>query len=191
MSFEKCVTLGRGEIPTKTNGYFDSEVVSRIHAKISFDDSKFWITDFSKHGVCLNGNKVEKNIPTHLNCGDLLSLGAVGEQDGVLIKPIVCFVEMSICEHSSHDSMIMSSQKEKKEKEILAKKEEEILSKKEEEVGESGEVGFEDTQGIDTILNEAEQNPAGFSTQILKILRQTKQKVDQGKHFGGKIHFMQ
>lgn len=68
-------------VPTPTNGYFDSKVLSRQHAEIWSDRSgKIWIRDVrSSNGTFVNGSRLSAenrdSEPHELQTGDHLELG--------------------------------------------------------------------------------------------------------------------
>ena len=68
-------------VPTPTNGYFDSKVLSRQHAEIWADRSgKIWIRDVrSSNGTFVNGSRLSAenrdSEPHELQTGDHLELG--------------------------------------------------------------------------------------------------------------------
>lgn len=69
-------------VPTPTNGYFDSKVLSRQHAEIWADreTAKVYIRDVkSSNGTFVNGNRLSQenreSEPHELNIGDQLELG--------------------------------------------------------------------------------------------------------------------
>lgn len=46
-------------VPNNTNGYFDSKVLSRMHAEVWAEDGKVFIKDVkSSNGTFINGNRL-------------------------------------------------------------------------------------------------------------------------------------
>lgn len=68
-------------VPTATNGYFDSKVLSRQHAEIwATPDGRIWIKDIkSSNGTFVNGNRLSpeglESDPHELLAHDILVLG--------------------------------------------------------------------------------------------------------------------
>ena len=64
----------------------DNRNISRCHAKINYEDGKFYITDMSTNGTWVNGVKLVPNLKTELKEGDTLRL--VSEEFEVSINDI-------------------------------------------------------------------------------------------------------
>jgi pSer/pThr/pTyr-binding forkhead associated (FHA) protein len=88
--------------PTPLNGFFDSKVMSRSHAKIWADfNGSIWIQDTqSSNGTYINGERLsdegETSGPSQLQRNDILDLGIdIKTQDGmsILISKIAARVE--------------------------------------------------------------------------------------------------
>ncbi|KAI8880447.1 SMAD/FHA domain-containing protein [Backusella circina FSU 941] len=79
-------------IPTPLNGYFDSKVLSRVHAELWQDRSKVFIKDLkSSNGTFLNGvrlsNENEESVPTEIKTGDTIEFGIdiMNESDSTIL----------------------------------------------------------------------------------------------------------
>lgn len=81
-------------IPTQSNGYFDSKVLSRQHAEVWADKSsgRVWIRDIkSSNGTFVNGQRLSQenrdSEPHELRADDVLELGIdiVGEDNKTII----------------------------------------------------------------------------------------------------------
>ncbi|KAI5812879.1 hypothetical protein BZA77DRAFT_323052 [Pyronema omphalodes] len=79
-------------IPTPTNGYFDSKVLSRQHAEVWAHDGKVWIRDIkSSNGTFVNGQRLSQenqdSEPHRLQTEDILELGIdiVGEDNKTIV----------------------------------------------------------------------------------------------------------
>ncbi|KAI0997842.1 hypothetical protein K3495_g10347 [Podosphaera aphanis] len=83
--YPDCIRIGRQTnaktMPTPSNGFFDSKVLSRQHAEIWADqDAKIWIKDVkSSNGTFVNGERLsaenQDSEPHELQSQDLLELG--------------------------------------------------------------------------------------------------------------------
>eukprot|EP00158_Paraphelidium_tribonemae_P005305 Partr_v1_DN27271_c4_g1_i2_m38368 putative sarcolemma associated protein len=62
--------------PASDNGIFDSKVLSRQHAEISFQEGKVMFKDVgSSNGSFVGGRKCEPEVPVELKNGDLIEFG--------------------------------------------------------------------------------------------------------------------
>lgn len=77
-------------LPAPNNGYIDSPVISREHARLSARGDggppRVFITDLgSMHGTMVNGERLVANEPTPLSSGDTLQFGIdVNRNEGML-----------------------------------------------------------------------------------------------------------
>jgi hypothetical protein len=113
--------------PSAENGVFDSKVLSRQHAEITYDNGKVLIKDVgSSNGTFLNGERLSAegmpSDPKELKLGDLLEFGVDIMNDSntaVLHKKVSCKVlfvggpEQSVAsksdDHASHNFVLTSN----------------------------------------------------------------------------------
>ncbi|KAF9976834.1 hypothetical protein BGZ65_007659 [Modicella reniformis] len=88
--------------PNPTNGYFDSKVLSRIHAEVWSDQSKVFIRDLkSSNGTFLNGRRLSpENVESDsfvLNQNDHLEFGIdiMDENGSLLHEKVACKIFIS------------------------------------------------------------------------------------------------
>jgi hypothetical protein len=81
-------------MPSATNAYIDSPVISREHAVLSANTDSgapsVFITDAgSMHGTMVNGERLTAEIPRKLSSGDKLQFGIdVNRNDGMYLQPV-------------------------------------------------------------------------------------------------------
>ncbi|KAG0337160.1 hypothetical protein BG004_007756 [Podila humilis] len=88
--------------PNPTNGYFDSKVLSRVHAEVWSENGKVFIRDLkSSNGTFLNGKRLcPENVesePFILNQGDSLEFGIdILDENGLLLhEKVACKIYIS------------------------------------------------------------------------------------------------
>ncbi|KAF9432989.1 hypothetical protein BGZ76_010024 [Entomortierella beljakovae] len=93
---------GVATAPSPTNGYFDSKVLSRVHAEVWSDNGKVFIRDLkSSNGTFLNGKRLcAENVesePFVLNQNDQLEFGIdiLDESGSMLHEKVACKIYIS------------------------------------------------------------------------------------------------
>ncbi|CAK7208851.1 hypothetical protein SBRCBS47491_000243 [Sporothrix bragantina] len=91
-------TVSKGLIPEADNAFFESPVVSRVHAEIAanFEDGTVSVTDLgSLHGTSINDSIIEKNVATPLEEDDKVSFGIHVSRGLDVFHPTACKVALS------------------------------------------------------------------------------------------------
>ncbi len=71
-SVRECATIGRSK---KCDIYINNPYLSKVHAQITFEEGRFYITDMeSTNGTYLNGNKLGTH-PVRLRDNDKITFG--------------------------------------------------------------------------------------------------------------------
>ena len=71
-SVRECATIGRSK---KCDVYINNPYLSKVHAQITFEEGRFYITDMeSTNGTYLNGNKLGTH-PVRLRDNDKITFG--------------------------------------------------------------------------------------------------------------------
>ncbi|CAK7275326.1 hypothetical protein SEPCBS119000_006636 [Sporothrix epigloea] len=91
-------TVSKGLLPAAENAYFDSPVVSRVHAEIAanFKNGIVSITDTgSLHGTSVNDRSLQKGVATPLKEDDTVSFGIHVSRGLDVFGPMACKVAFS------------------------------------------------------------------------------------------------
>ncbi|KAF9163709.1 hypothetical protein DFQ26_002230 [Actinomortierella ambigua] len=102
---------GVSTAPGPTNGYFDSKVLSRVHAEVWSENSKVYIRDLkSSNGTFLNGRRLcpegVESEPFQLNPNDNLEFGIdIMDENGTMLhEKVACRIFISRLALSSSGS---------------------------------------------------------------------------------------
>ncbi|KAF9922076.1 hypothetical protein FBU30_007828 [Linnemannia zychae] len=106
LSEQTRIKIGRqtgiNTAPSPTNGYFDSKVLSRVHAEVWADSGKVYIRDLkSSNGTFLNGRRLSaENVesePFVLNQNDSLEFGIdiMDDNGSLLHEKVACRIYIS------------------------------------------------------------------------------------------------
>jgi len=104
----------KGTAPTESNGYFDSKVLSRNHAEVSYHNNQVFIKDLrSSNGTFINGKRLsaegKESSPIELKHGDDLEFGVdiINEQDKkLLFRKVAAKVCLSQAGSDMYDAVI-------------------------------------------------------------------------------------
>ena len=101
------------EAPTTTNGIFDSKVLSRTHAEITFTNNKVCIQDKGSSNGCFINNirvsdEAKQSDLIELKSGDVIYFGVdIKDKDGsILYKRVSCKILFEIKIDTSIDDVL-------------------------------------------------------------------------------------